>query len=79
MNEFQERVSKLLEEKGALSPCARCGNEEFSITDGEWPITYSKGGWVGNSIPCALLVCTNCGNLVFHSIKQLERTKTDHE
>ena len=75
MNEFQDRMSKLIGEKGALFPCARCGNEEFSITESEWPIAYMKGGWTGNTIPCALLVCTNCGNLVFHSLRQLERVK----
>jgi len=79
MNDFQSKISNLLDSKGALTPCNRCGNDEFSIIDDEWPVTYSKGGWVGSSIPCAILICTKCGNMIFHSIKQLERSQQDNE
>jgi len=78
MNEFQTRIIKKLEEKNALAPCPRCGVDQFSLAQTAFSITENSGGWLGVEIPCALLVCKNCGYLIFHSVDILDaETKYD--
>lgn len=72
-----DRIIKVLEEKGALKPCPRCGNDEFTLLDAFLKQNLQdklKGPLVlgGPTVPCAVVICQNCGFLSFHALGYLE-------
>jgi hypothetical protein len=69
----KEKIAKRLQDKGAVKPCARCGNQRFSLLDGliNFPMTQELSNNVivgGPSVPCAVVGCDNCGHLEFHAL-----------
>lgn len=74
-DEMQKKIIKKLEERGAVNPCPKCGGRDFYLSDGYDVISTQKrlDGIVlfGRYLPCALIVCKNCGNVSFHAIGAL--------
>ena len=70
-----DKIIKILSERGAVLPCPRCGNNSFNIVDGFFnhSIQTDFSGMVigGPSLPCAIIVCTNCGFLSQHALGTL--------
>jgi ribosomal protein S27AE len=76
-NERQQELIKKLTEKGAILPCPRCGNGNFSVIDGYGYQTLQDvpRGFVigGKGIPTVITACNNCGFLAFHALGALEK------
>jgi predicted nucleic-acid-binding Zn-ribbon protein len=70
--EEKEKIIKALEEHGAILPCPRCGNENFTLLDGYFNQTVQhdlKNIFIGGpSIPSIVVGCSRCGYLSQHSI-----------
>lgn len=72
----QKTIADKLVEKGAVSPCSRCGNQSFSIVSEYYSKVYlSKedeppGSLIfgGPTIPVAIVACSKCGAITFHSL-----------
>lgn len=74
--ETKEKIAQKIHEKGALKPCQRCGQQNFSVLDGFVSIPLAQevsSGIVigGPQVPTAVIVCDNCGNLNYHAIGAL--------
>lgn len=72
----KEKIAKKLQEKGALKPCERCGQNNFTVLDGfvYIPLAQQLSGDIiigGPQVPCAAVVCTNCGNISNHALGAL--------
>jgi len=69
--EKKEIVSKL-KGAGAILPCPRCGNPNFTLVDGYFNhnIQTDFGNIVlgGPSVPTIVLVCDRCGFLSQHAL-----------
>ena len=74
MSKFDKnQIVQLLEERGAVNPCSRCGNPKFTILEGFSHLSLQENhndGVVlgGKSVPIVHVACTNCGNLSMHAI-----------
>jgi predicted nucleic-acid-binding Zn-ribbon protein len=71
-----DRIIEILKNKGAIKPCPRCGNEEFTLLDAfsKQNMQDSPKGPVilgGQTIPCAVVICQNCGFLSYHALGYL--------
>jgi predicted RNA-binding Zn-ribbon protein involved in translation (DUF1610 family) len=70
--EEKEKIKNVLEERGAMLPCPRCGNAKFILADGFFNQTVQNEsvGIVlgGPSIPSAIVLCTKCGFMMQHSL-----------
>ncbi|MFV0366310.1 MAG: hypothetical protein ACK5JS_07400 [Mangrovibacterium sp.] len=74
------KYQKMLEEKGALKDCHRCGSKTFSLLDGYsfMPVNETTGNILGGpSIPSILVVCTNCGAITPHALGAFEKIEND--
>ena len=73
--ERKDEIKRVLEERGALSPCARCGKHKFTLMGGYFSqvIQLSLDGLMlgGPSIPSAVLSCDWCGHLIQHALGAL--------
>jgi hypothetical protein len=73
--EQKEKIVKALMERGAQSPCPRCGNPNFTLLDGFFnqPIQPELGNIIlgGPSIPSVVTVCTHCGFISQHALGAL--------
>lgn len=75
--EIKERIVQAIKEKGALNPCMRCGHPNFSLLDGFVNIPLAQEileGIVilsGTQVPCAIVICDNCGNISYHALGAL--------
>ena len=73
--EQKEKIIEALRRKGAIFPCPRCGNNGFSLIDGYIIQSVQprlKGVVIGGpSIPCANVVCMQCGFLSQHALGSL--------
>jgi hypothetical protein len=72
----KEKIAKQIEAKGALKPCARCGQQKFSLLDGfvSLPLSQEISNNVvigGPSVPCAVVACSNCGHIDFYALGAL--------
>ena len=63
--EKQKKIIDILNQKGAILPCPRCGKASFSVLDEYITLAIQKdlsniiiGGF---SIPAAVAICNNCG------------------
>lgn len=70
------KIKEKIEAKGALKPCERCGQPNFSILDGfiNLPLTQevSENEIIGGpQVPCAVITCNNCGNLSYFALGAL--------
>ena len=87
--EVKLKIQKTLEERGAMLPCPRCGNNRFILADGliAPPIQTSLSNFVlgGRTIPAATVVCTQCGYLSLHAVgvlgvlEELKKAEKGHE
>lgn len=75
MSSLREKIIAKLNERGAVLPCARCGRNKYALLDDLTRIDQQKNMAVvsfgGPSIPCAVVVCENCGNVSLHAIGAL--------
>lgn len=74
INEDQKKkIIQALQEKGAVLPCPRCGNQNFTLIDGYFNQSLQKqisnsiiiGG---SSVPSIGVVCNRCGFIAHHAI-----------
>lgn len=74
MNEDQKKkVIKALQDKGAVLPCPRCGNQNFTLIDGYFnqPLQKQLSNSLiigGPSIPSVGVVCNKCGFIAHHAV-----------
>jgi len=74
MDEAQkQQIIKALQEKGAVLPCPRCGNQNFTLIDGYFNQSLQKelsNNLIigGPSIPSVGVVCNKCGFISSHAI-----------
>jgi ribosomal protein L37E len=68
----KQKIIKVLEEKGAILPCTRCGHNSFQLVDSYASIQMqdSMRNIVigGKQIPVVVVGCNRCGNLSFHAL-----------
>lgn len=70
--EEKNNIVRILQEKGAVMPCPRCGKSQFTLADGylnnslQQDLNAITIG--GPSIPSVAVVCTNCGYISQHAI-----------
>lgn len=68
----KEEIILAIERRKGLGPCAACGHKNFRIVDRIARISVAPPGVLdGPSMPCAVIVCTNCGNSRFHALHVL--------
>ena len=71
----KDKIIQKLVEKGAVLPCPRCGNKEFTIIDGYFNQTLQdelQGLVIGGpSIPSVVTACGRCGFLAQHALGAL--------
>ena len=63
---FSKKVAELLKEKNALK-CPVCGEENSAVFDS----IFARALQVGRALPCAVVVCKNCGNIREHAVDPL--------
>ena len=78
--ELKEKISAKFLEKGLFdSPCPMCHNRVFGLADGLFFHSVYKSigdkSFSGLGVPCALLICQNCGFISEHSIGFLGLTE----
>ena len=69
--EHKKKIVEALNERGAKLPCARCGNNDFTLLDRLTAISLGDGRSVtlgGQVIPAALVACTKCGAIYQHAV-----------
>jgi hypothetical protein len=68
----QDKIIKVLTERGASLPCPRCGNDDFTLLDGYFNefIQDEPRGVVlgGRTIPSVIIACKRCGFLSQHAL-----------
>ena len=68
----KDEIAKRLTERGAVLPCPRCGNNNFSVIDGYFNQTLQddlQGVVIGGpSVPMAVVACNRCGFLSQHAL-----------
>ena len=72
---MKKKITKALEERGAMRACPRCGNASFTLLNGYFNQTIQtelRGMVIGGpSIPSAVVACDNCGYLSQHALGTL--------
>jgi len=70
-----EKIAKALEERKAPNVCPCCGREgtlEFAPDTAQMPFgPRANTTAVLSLMPCAVLVCTNCGNVRMHALNAI--------
>lgn len=81
-----DEIIHILKEKKATKPCPACGQDAFTLVDGDFtqefmhgeqPAVDPFGGMLGLTVPgrrsltYIVLVCDNCGYLRQHAMKPL--------
>jgi hypothetical protein len=68
----KKEIQDALVARGALLPCARCGQRAFSVLDAYATVDqqqdFQKIIIGGPSIPCAVVACNNCGHISLHAL-----------
>jgi hypothetical protein len=67
-------VSKILEKGAAKYICPICSGKEFTVSDTPGTILTTKvlgSVQIGRHVPCAIMVCNNCGHLDFFALGSL--------
>ena len=68
----KKRIIAALNAKGAVSPCPRCGKQNFVMADGYFnramQDNFSSITLGGPSIPTLAVVCSNCGWVAEHAL-----------
>jgi|GEM_PF-2572960 len=63
---FSQKVIELLKEKKAVK-CPVCGSEDTGIFDG----IFARAMKDTTALPCAVVVCQNCGFIREHAVAPL--------
>ncbi|MCX5890709.1 MAG: hypothetical protein NTY36_14875 [Deltaproteobacteria bacterium] len=73
-----EEIIQILKDKKATLPCPACGQDAFTLVDGDftqesigWGTTLLTGALSRRSINYIVLVCDNCGYIRQHAVKPL--------
>jgi len=68
----KDKIIKVLTDRGAVLPCPRCGNDDFTLLDGYFNqiIQDEPRGIVlgGRTIPSIVIACKRCGYLSQHAL-----------
>lgn len=71
----REEIVAALKDRKADRPCERCGAIAFTVLDRFVKVEQHpdlKSVYIaGPMIPCAAIVCNNCGNVNFHALGPL--------
>ena len=82
-SDTQDRIWNNLKEIGALRNCSRCGHNAFSLSDYLGVIVVQDNvnnlKLQGRSLPCIIVHCTFCGNMIFHNAITLGFMNRDGE
>lgn len=75
MSPLRQKIIDALNARGAMRPCSCCGKQKFALLDGfsrihqqTDPSTVNLGG---PTVPCAVVICENCGNVNLHALGAL--------
>ena len=73
-NEYNAILKSLMERRATV-PCSRCGGNRFELqpTYTTLPLVpdFRMASSYGGHIPCAIIICNNCGNINLHSLGAL--------
>lgn len=65
----KDAITAALKERGAVKFCARCGNNNFGLVDGISMVPLGQGTAPGGqSLPVAMVVCSQCGAVYAHAL-----------
>lgn len=71
----RKAVTEALHERGVNRPCERCGKSNFTLLEEYGQINLqqdlSSVTLGGPSVPAAIIICTNCGNITLHALGAL--------
>ena len=65
------KIIEILQKRGAVRACSRCGTDNFSLNDGFFMDLVGDGkNFVlgGPAIPSIVIICTNCGAIYQHAL-----------
>jgi transcription elongation factor Elf1 len=66
----KDLIADRLTERDAVFECSRCRRARFTVCD---HIALARIGSAEKlAIPCAILICDNCGHLIYHALDTLE-------
>lgn len=75
-SEVANKIGEAIKSRGAPRTCVLCGTNQWTLADGFYYFTTQEdfsnfvlGG--GRGLPCAALICNNCGNTHFINLIQL--------
>ena len=75
MSNIRNRIKEELGKRGAVLPCARCGQNKFGLMEDFARVEQQKNfqniTLGGPSVPCAVVICENCGNISLHALGAL--------
>lgn len=69
--EQRERIVQELDKRGVNNRCPRCAENRLTLLDDyACPVTVneSMGINLGQIIPCAAILCVNCGYVTLHAL-----------
>ncbi len=73
--EKKNQIIEALRNKGATRACPRCGHTSFELVGGYFnhfiQHDFSNINFGGQSIPTAVVICSNCGALSEHALGAL--------
>jgi hypothetical protein len=88
LDERRAKIVQTLKEKKAIKACPRCGTKKFAILNGFFnPIIDKDPGTISiqdsegtvSTIPCAVIVCKNCGFISQHALGRLEQLPKEED
>ena len=73
--EQKQNIIKKLQDRGAVLPCPRCGNQSFTLLDGYFSdsLQIKMGVMVlgGPTVPSVVTACQRCGFMAQHALGSL--------
>jgi hypothetical protein len=72
--EQKNKIIQALQQRGAILPCSRCGQNNFGLHDAFVSNVLGDGKNLvlgGPAIPSVLVVCANCGAIYQHAVGTL--------
>ncbi len=70
--ETKQEIVNALQQRGAVLPCPRCGNNNFTLLDGYFnqAIQESLNNIVigGAAVPSVIVACNKCGYMSQHAL-----------
>lgn len=71
-DKHKDQILKVLKEKGALTPCSRCGHDSLTFINGYFnALIQDQANTLkdtGRGMPYICLLCNNCGFIIQHSL-----------